>query len=392
MSHDILSDVLRRVRLRGAMYYLVGGNASWAAEAPPVCEIAAAVMPEAEHVMEYHVVMSGECWGAIVEQTPVHLHTGDILLFPHGDPHVVSSAPGMRAPMEPAFFFRDKTEQLPFAMVVDGPTLPRPAAPGESYATTLVCGFLGCDLRPFNPLIAGLPRMLHLRANEDQAWMGHFLGHAAAESLEKRPGGEAMLERLSEMMFIDAVRRYVDLLPHGSSGWLAGLRDRFVGKALRLMHEQPEAAWTIDGLGHKVGLSRSTLHERFMALIGQPPMQYLANWRIQLAAELLRCNDATVASIALEVGYDSEAAFSRAFKRLVGMPPAAWRKQRGKRDSPVVAHANQDRCQPDLRKTGGNLPLFNPLLNRAFDMACGLHREYSSLRAAFEPIASSVPD
>ena len=338
MSQDILSDVLRRVRLRGAMYYHVGGNVSWAAEAPAACDIAAAVMPEAEHVMEYHVVMRGECWGAIVEEPPVRLHTGDILLFPHGDPHVISSAPGMRAPLEPAFFFRNKDEQLPFAMVFEGIALPRPALSGEHFTTTLVCGFLGCDLRPFNPLIATLPRMLHLRANEGHSWMGHFMRHAAAESLEKRPGGEAMLERMSEMMFIDAVRQYVDLLPPGSFGWLAALGDRFVGKALRLLHERPEAAWTIDELGRMIGLSRSTLHERFMALIGQPPMQYLANWRMQLAAELLRCSDATVASVALEVGYDSEAAFSRAFKRLVGMPPAAWRKQRGRRDSLVPVH------------------------------------------------------
>ncbi len=341
MSHDILSDVLRSVRLRGALYFQVGARDAWAAEAPPAREIAAAVMPETEHVMEYHIVTMGSCWGAIVGEAPVRLHPGDILVFAHGDPHVISSAPGMRAPMEPAFFFGPRTEQLPFALVFDGIDGPRPATPGENYPTTLVCGFLGCDLRPFNPLIAALPRMLHLPAAEGQGWIGHFIEQAAAESLEKRPGGEAMLERMSEMMFIDAVRRYVGLLPPDSSGWLAGLRDRFVGKALKLLHEHPEAAWSIDELGRMVGLSRSSLHERFMALIGQPPMQYLTNWRMQLAAQLLRGGDATVASVALEVGYDSEAAFSRAFKRLVGMPPSAWRKQRGKRASPIPVHANQ---------------------------------------------------
>jgi AraC-like DNA-binding protein len=335
MTPDILSNVLRSVRLRGAMYFRVGTKDAWAAEAPAAREIAAAVMPDAEHVMEYHVVMTGECWGAIVGEAPVRLYPGDILLFPHGDSHVISSAPGMRAPMEPAFFFGPKTEQLPFALVFEGFDGPRPASPGEVYSTTLICGFLGCDLRPFNPLIASLPRMLHLRASEGQAWMAHFIGHAATESLEKRPGGEAMLERMSEMMFIDAVRRYAELLPLESSGWLAGLRDKFVGKALRLMHERPETAWTIDDLGRTIGLSRSKLHEHFVALIGQPPMQYLAKWRMQLAAELLRSSDATVASVALEVGYDSEAAFSRAFKRVAGMPPAAWRSKRGKREHRV---------------------------------------------------------
>ncbi len=341
MSHDILSDVLRSIRLRGALYFQVGAIGKWAAEAPPASEIAAAVMSDAEHVMAYHVVTAGDCWGAIVGETPVRLQAGDILILPHGDPHVVSSAPGMRAPMEPAFFFGQKTEQLPFALVYDGIDGPRPATCDDHYATTLVCGFLGCDLRPFNPLLAALPRMLHLRSADDQAWIGQFMANAVMESIERRPGGEAMLERLSEMMFIDAMRRYVDQLPRDSSGWLAALRDRFVGKALRLLHDQPDAPWTIDELGHMVGLSRSTLHEHFMTLIGQPPMQYLANWRMQLAAELLRSGDATVAAVALEVGYDSEAAFSRAFKRLVGMPPAAWRKQRGKRDSPASIHPDR---------------------------------------------------
>jgi AraC-like DNA-binding protein len=339
MSYDILSDVLRSVRLRGALYYHVGGNSVWAAEAPPSREIAAAVMPEAEHVMEFHVVTRGDCWGAIVGEPPVRLQAGDILLFPHGDPHVVSSAPGMRAPPQAPGQFTEKTEQLPFTIAHDGPGGPKPVPGVGDYGTTLVCGFLGCDLRPFNPLIARLPHMLHLRAMPDQAWIGHFMRHAVDESTAKRPGGEAMLERMSEMMFIDAVRRYVDSLPPDSTGWLAGLRDQFVGKALRLLHEQPAAAWTIDDLGRLVGLSRSTLHERFVAFIGQPPMQYLANWRMQMASGFLRDSNATVAAIAMEVGYESEAAFSRAFKRLVGLPPATWRRRYGERDSAVSAYS-----------------------------------------------------
>jgi transcriptional regulator GlxA family with amidase domain len=150
---------------------------------------------------------------------------------------------------------------------------------------------------------------------------------AVSESKNKRPGGEAMLERMSEMMFIDAVRRYVATLPDDSRGWLAGLRDRFVGRALALMHDAPGIAWTVDELGRRVGLSRSALHERFAELIGQPPMQYLANWRIQAGAALLRNTTATVAWVAQEVGYESGAAFTRAFKRLVGKSPALWRQQ-----------------------------------------------------------------
>jgi transcriptional regulator GlxA family with amidase domain len=168
---------------------------------------------------------------------------------------------------------------------------------------------------------------LHLKPTEKQSWTEEFMRQAVAESRNKRPGGEAMLERMSEMMFVDAVRRYIETLPEHSHGWLAGLRDRFVGRALALMHEAPAAQWTVEELGRRVGLSRSALHERFVEMLGQPPMQYLTNWRVQAGAALLRDTKTTVASVAQSVGYDSEAAFARAFKRLVGTPPAAWRRQ-----------------------------------------------------------------
>jgi AraC-like DNA-binding protein len=331
MSQDILSDVLRSVRLRGAIFYVVSGSRRWAAEAPPSREIAAAVMPDSEHVMEYHVVTEGSCWGAIVGEPPVRLGAGDVILLPQGDPHVVSSAPEVGNEVFRKTPPAVRPERLPFSLHLDA-TEVREARPDVPCDTRLVCGFLGCDLRPFNPLIATLPRLMHLKAAENQGWIADFMRHAAAESRDKRPGGEAMLERMSEMMFVDAVRRYVEGLPEESAGWLAGLRDRFVGRALALMHEAPAQAWTVDELGRGVGLSRSALHERFQAMIGQAPMQYLASWRMQLASGLLRGSNATVASIAQEVGYDSEAAFAKAFKRLVGTTPGAWR--RGTRSVP----------------------------------------------------------
>jgi AraC-like DNA-binding protein len=327
MSHDILSDLLRSVRLRGVLFYYVSGGRNWAAEAPASRAIAAAVMPDSEHVMEYHLVCRGSCWGGIVGEAPVHLNTGDVVLFPHGDPHVVSSAPGMRAPVDVPSYFQNKIEQRPFSLHLDIVEGLDPVASGDGNEVTLVCGFLGCDVRPFNPLIATLPRLLHLKAAENQGWTAAFMLHAVGESQNKRPGGEVMLERMSEMMFVDAVRRYIDTLPEESRGWLAGLRDRFVGRALALMHDAPATEWTVDELGRLVGLSRSALHERFAELIGQPPMQYLTNWRMQVAATLLRDSNATVISVAQDVGYHSEAAFARAFKRLVGLPPATWRRQ-----------------------------------------------------------------
>ncbi|MGZ8267076.1 MAG: AraC family transcriptional regulator [Burkholderiales bacterium] len=335
MSQDTLSDVLRTVRLRGAVFYYVTGNRQWAAEAPPSRAIAAAVMPDAEHVIEYHVVVAGQCWAALVGEAPVRMSAGDVVMVPQGDPHVMSSAPGMRADPNVSWYYETKVDQLPFAVAYDGLTPPASELPRSGADTTLVCGFLGCDVRPFNPLVATLPRMLHLSAQDGSGWITQFMQHAVAESDAKRPGGEAMLARMSEMMFVDAVRRFVDRLPPESTGWLAGLRDRYVGRTLALMHERPSEDWTIDDLSREVGLSRSALHQRFVQLVEQPPMQYLANWRMQIAAGLLRNTNANVATIALEVGYDSEAAFARAFKRLVGVPPATWRRGKRQQDEPV---------------------------------------------------------
>ena len=328
MSQDTLSDVLRSVRLRGAVFFHISGHSDWAAEAPPAREIAPLIMPGVEHVVEYHAIVRGSCWAGIPGGPMAHLQAGDVVMFPHGDAHVVSSAPGLRGSPDMSWLDGARPEQLPIRVAYDGRNVELVPEPRLEADTTIVCGFLGCDMQPFNPLIASLPRMLHLRASERDAWIASFTEHAAAESHDRRPGGEAMLARMSEMMFVDAVRRYADSLPAQSSGWLAGLRDRFVGRALALLHEQPALDWNLDELGRQVGLSRSALHERFVHMIGVPPMQYLAQWRMQAAARMLLETRSTVAAIALDVGYDSEAAFARAFKRLVGKPPAAWRRER----------------------------------------------------------------
>jgi AraC-like DNA-binding protein len=326
MNTDILSETLRLVRLRGALYFRVSGTREWVAEAPASSEIAAAVMPGSEHVMEFHVVVSGACWGAAIGDEPKPLRCGDIILFPHGDAHVISSAPGMRAPPDPAGYFERQRQPKPFTLHLDAREVRSGVVASGPGVTTLICGFLGCDLRPFNPLIASLPRCLHVSATPGQDWIVQCMQQAASEAAHRRPGGDAMLERLSEMWFIDAVRRHLAALPEHSQGWLAGLRDRYIGRALMLLHGAPAQAWTVEELGKRVGLSRSALHQRFAEMVGQAPMQYLANWRIQLGAGLLRQTAVSVAAVAQEVGYESEAAFARAFKRLVGQPPAQWRR------------------------------------------------------------------
>ena len=330
MNQDTLSDVLRVVRLRGAVFFNISGNSEWVAEAPPAKELAPLLMPGVEHVMEYYAVAQGSCWAGIPDGPSVQLSAGDVVMFPHGDAHVVSSAPGMRGKTDLSWLVDARADPWPLQIAFDGSNASYPAPPESSSDATIVCGFLGCDLRPFNPLIAALPRLLHLRASDDNAWMAQFTQQAVSESHARRPGAEAMLARMSEMMFVDAVRRYADQLPEHSAGWLAGLRDRFVGRALALMHQQPAQDWSIDELGRSVGLSRSALHERFVHLIGVPPMQYLAQWRMQAAGRMLLETHSTVAAIALDVRYDSEAAFARAFKRLVGTPPAAWRRERAR--------------------------------------------------------------
>ena len=326
MSQDTLSDVLRTVRLRGAVFFYVSGGHDWAAESPASQDFAGAVMPGAEHVMQYHAIIDGHCWAAVIGEPPVKLGVGDIVLFPHGDAHVLSSAPGMRAEPSLAWFYEAKIDRLPVRIAYEGTSGPSLSPPATGGLATIACGFLSCDVRPFNPLIAALPRLLHLRAADGGGWITRFLQQTISESQANRPGSEAMLARMSEMLFVDAVRRYVEGLPPEGMGWLAGLRDRFVGRALALLHERPAEEWTIDELGRQVGLSRSALHERFVQFLGQPPMQYLAQWRMQIAAGLLRGSNSNVAAIAQEVGYDSEAAFARAFKRLVGQPPATWRR------------------------------------------------------------------
>lgn len=329
MTRDVLSDLLRSVRLRGAVFYHISCRDQWSAEAPAARDIADAVMPGSGHVMEYHMIARGQGWAGVQGVAPARLAAGDVVIFPHGDAHVMSSAPGKqphRLEAEWVFATRDDPKPMPIAFH-HGVIRPGAETPLDEAETVLICGFLGCDLRPFNPLIGALPRLLHVPAPRIGAWVGSALEQAVVESRERRAGGDAVLERLSEMMFVDAVRRYLEAMPEEATGWLAGLRDRYVGRALALLHEDPARAWTIEELGREVGLSRSALHERFVALVGQPPMQYLTGWRMQLAAGLLRDARGNVADIALQVGYDSEAAFARAFKRFAGLPPAAWRRK-----------------------------------------------------------------
>ena len=321
MAADALSDLLRTVRLTGAAFFDVVAKAPWVAEQPPRERILPNILPGAEHLIAYHVITEGHCFANIIGEEPIAVEAGEVIVFTRGDPHVVSSRPGMRAePAAPDRLGAAAGSQLPFFinLGVDGP-----------ISAKFVCGFLACDAQPFNPLLDNLPPVIKVGDGQgsDARWLGQFIRVATIESADKRAGGESILAKLSELMFIEVVRRHLEALPPEQAGWLAGLRDPFVGKALSLMHAGPARNWTLEELAKDVGLSRSVLAERFVDLVGMPPMQYLGKWRMQIASELLSSGSANMATVAAEIGYGSEAAFSRAFKKLVGVPPSAWRRR-----------------------------------------------------------------
>jgi AraC-like DNA-binding protein len=319
---DPLSDVLEVVRLTGALFFLVEASTPWVAAAPESAALARVILPRGTHVVSYHVVTEGCCWCQTRFQPPLKLEAGDVLVVPHGDAYVLSSAPDISSPwtldQTLDWFQQMASGQLPLVQDEGG------GGPGP---IRVVCGFLGCDALPFNPVLAALPRALHVRRPHPAAQdrLGALLDLAVAEVRDSPAGSRAMLLRIGELMFVEVVRRYLTTLHADEGGWLGGLRDPLVGHALAWLHKQPHYPWTLDSLARKVGTSRSVLTERFSQLVGQPPMHYLTQWRMQRAAGLLADSTAKVGAVARDVGYGSEAAFSRAFKKLTGVPPAAWR-------------------------------------------------------------------
>jgi AraC-like DNA-binding protein len=328
MATDALSDVLRAVRLGGAVYFDVAATAPWVAEQPTREMVLPKILPGAGHLISYHVVTEGRCFAGIIGAEPIAVEAGEVVVFTKGDPHVMSSSPGMRAaPVTGEAFDAAAASPLPFSVNYGG---------GGPPSVRLVCGFLACKTQPFSLLLDNLPAVIKAGNPQegDSNWLGEFIRVAISEARNRRAGGEGVLAKLSELMFIEVVRRYLESLPPVQTGWLAGLRDPFIGKALSLIHRSPAHNWTIEELARDVGLSRSVLAERFADIVGLPPMHYLAKWRMQIASELLSGGSTNIATVAAETGYGSEAAFSRAFKKMVGVRPSAWRRGVG----PVEPH------------------------------------------------------
>jgi AraC-like DNA-binding protein len=322
---DVLSDVLLAVRLTGAVFFDVKAGFPFATESPPIEKIADRVMAGSGHVINFHTMMQGSCWAETVSgpTAPLHLQAGEIVLYPMGDANILASAPGMRGQLDLAMFYRPSDRQLPFPLIMN----PDDAAEKCHF----VCGFFGCDSRPFNPLLSALPRIVHASISAaSRGWLASLIGAGGKSNGHRAAaGGEAMLAKLAELMFVEVIISHIESLPENAMGWFAGLRDPQIGAALRLVHGRPTEPWTLDTLAREVGMSRSSLAERFTAYVEMPPMQYLARWRLQIAARLLETPNISVAQVAAEVGYQSEAAFNRAFKRHTGLAPGAWRREHG---------------------------------------------------------------
>ena len=320
MATDTLSDVLKTVRLTGAAYFDVAAQDPWSVHSPSRDLILPRILPGADHLIAYHVVTAGHCFARIEGGEAVRLEAGEVVVFTNADPHVMSSEVGMRAEPPTADMIEiADAGLLPFQINLMN---------GGAVSARLVCGYLACDAKPFNPLLEALPPMLKAGdpGRNDNGWLGQFVHFAVAEVAEKRAGSESVLTKLSELMFIDVVRRCIEALPPQDAGWLAGLRDPAVGKALALIHARPSFNWTIEGLARQCGTSRTVMAERFVQFVGVPPMHYLAKWRMQIASEMLSRRHSNMATIAAEIGYESEAAFSRAFKKMMGVTPSAWRQ------------------------------------------------------------------
>jgi AraC-like DNA-binding protein len=314
---DALSQTLRVVRLVGAIFLHGRFTAPWCYQSPHADAAAPYLEPTAERVVIFHLITEGECWVELGDEPTMRLAAGDAVIFPQGDAHRMGSQPGL-----PPASGADLQEVLA--------RRPRLLAFGGGGASTkLVCGYMACDARLARMLLAGLPPIVKVsvRGSNAGVWLEASLRYALAEARSPRPGGQGVLAKLAEVLFIEVLRIHMNEEAEGRTGWLAGVSDRIVGAALRALHAEPARPWTLEELARVSGTSRSVLAERFPQLVGPTPMQYLAQWRMLLASNLLVRSNAPLARIAEEVGYQTDTAFSRAFRREYGMPPAAWRRR-----------------------------------------------------------------
>ncbi|HEX6720668.1 MAG TPA: AraC family transcriptional regulator [Burkholderiaceae bacterium] len=336
---DALSEVLKVLRFNSAIFFNATFTAPWCFASPQAEAVARQVDAQTERLLFYHFFVDGSCTLQLDGMPALQLQAGDIVLFPQGDAHTMASS-GLDGP-RPLLDVRALLRQRPHEFQLGGGGAP----------THVICGYLAFDPILCRPLLSALPRVLTvaLRNDEKADWLERSFVYAVAEAASTQPGGEGVLAKLSEVLVVETLRRYISQLPERQTGWLAGLRDRVVGRCLALVHEKPAHPWTLESLAREAGTSRSVLAEKFSHYVGQSPIQYLSKWRMALASNLLRRSGSSMMQIALEVGYETDAAFSRAFKREFGMPPAAWRREHGVERAPEVSGTTRSR--PSVRRS-----------------------------------------
>ena len=305
---DPVGEALHFLRMNGAFYCRSELSAPWGLTLPP--------MPD---YIWFHVPTAGRVWLETGSAEPRYVAPGDLALVPHGEGHVLRSEP--RAPAPGILELAREAVSDRYEILRHG---------GGGAAATLICGAVRFEHPAARSLVALLPELIHVDAagSTDLEWMAGTLRLMAAEARQLRPGGEAVITRLGDILVIQAVRSWIETDPGARTGWLGALQDRQIGRALMLVHRDPARDWTVAALAHEVAMSRSAFAARFTELVGEPAMAYVARWRMHLALSSLQGEGATVAELADRLGYQSEAAFSRAFKRIVGIPPGAARRAR----------------------------------------------------------------
>lgn len=316
---DALSEILRVIRLDSAIYFNAEFYEPWCLESPEARMLAPMLTNRSGHVIIYHLLCEGRAYVQWKDDERVVLSAGDLVTFPHGHKHVLGNGP--RVPPV------DAETALPplFERRLDLLRLGGNGAPSR-----FICGFLACDPQLSQAFLGGLPPCIKVNIRDDSSgqWLENSLKFSVIQAANREAGAAAMLTKLAEVAFAETLRRYVRELPKGQTGWLAGARDADVGRALTLLHQRPAHPWTVAGLAREIGLSRTVLSERFRHFLAEPPMAYLTRWRLQLGARALTTTSHSVAEIASDVGYESEAAFNRAFKREYGLPPARYRRDK----------------------------------------------------------------
>jgi AraC-like DNA-binding protein len=315
---DVLSEVLRAVQLDGAMFFNAEFSAPWLLVSPAARSLKQYLAPGAEHLIIYHLVTDGHAYAQLDGEHNVLLEAGDIIVFPHGNQHKMGN--GYTTQIIDGGSAFSMISSLGMKVMKLG---------GGGDVTRFVCGYMSCNADLCKQLLECLPPVLKVNVRSDASgrWLENSIRNSVLQAGSDSAGSGAVLAKLSEVLFIEVLRRYVESLPEGHDGWLGGTRDPVVGRALSLMHSRPADDWSVAKLAQEAGVSRSVLAERFTHYTGEPPMSYLTRWRMRLGAQLLNSSSRSVLDIASEVGYQSEAAFNRAFRREFGLPPARYRSQ-----------------------------------------------------------------